>query len=52
MLYSVATDKNEGGTIMQVDSAKFKRLCYASILDYLKAKNIPFESTAKKATTI
>lgn len=48
MLYSVATDKNEGGTIMQVDSAKFKRLCYASILDYLKAKNIPFESTGQK----
>ncbi|WP_295746312.1 hypothetical protein [uncultured Limosilactobacillus sp.] len=33
---------------MQVDSAKFKQLCYASIIDYLKAKQIPFESNGQK----
>lgn len=33
---------------MKVDPAKFKRLCYASIIDYLKVKNIPFESNGQK----
>lgn len=33
---------------MQVDSDKFKRFCSASILDYLRAKQIPFETNGQK----
>lgn len=33
---------------MQVENDQFKRYCNASIIDYLKAKKIPFESNGKE----